>query len=382
MCVLILLSFTFPPTPLLTSTDNRNHLNLNSPFLIPAYSKSQQQDDHTKNFANYIQSDSNKKTAGREYTACITDADETLDCDKHSKTKYDNRNSAVDNTFGTPTTVAASYNNLQNGYDKETQPEQYRLNKQLQEQGTMQTSLDMKYDRSSNSSPNSYANTLSSSGTEPQIVMESIEERPTASTAQTELSNSENKVVVSELKKDRGPRTDLMLQSPSLNSNNGDKPCVDLIESYQTTIKNVIRGWGCIFGTDSEDFIQAIPNPNSTNGDVDNIIFGKDKPDVIFSDVGIDEVYGGSGGDTIQGGPGNDQIFGKGGDDHLFGGSDDDLIVGGKGNNHMYGDTGNDVLKGGENSGANYFDCGEGLDVITDFNPKKGDITAGNCEIF
>jgi hypothetical protein len=48
----------------------------------------------------------------------------------------------------------------------------------------------------------------------------------------------------------------------------------------------------------------------------------------------------------------------------------------------MYGDLGNDVLKGGENSGANYFDCGEGLDVITDFNPAKGDITAGNCEIF
>jgi hypothetical protein len=48
----------------------------------------------------------------------------------------------------------------------------------------------------------------------------------------------------------------------------------------------------------------------------------------------------------------------------------------------MFGDIGNGVLKGGENSGANYFDCGDGLDTIIDFNPAKGDITAGNCEIF
>ena len=145
--------------------------------------------------------------------------------------------------------------------------------------------------------------------------------------------------------------------------------------------ENMIQGWGCIRGTNDKDFIQAIPDPGTGTG-LDNIIFGKDKPDIIFSDVGIDTVYGGAGGDTIQGGAGNDQLFGKGGDDHIFGGSDDDLVVGGRGNNHLFGDTGNDVLKGGENSGANYFDCGDGLDVIIDFNPKRGDVTAGNCEIF
>ena len=48
----------------------------------------------------------------------------------------------------------------------------------------------------------------------------------------------------------------------------------------------------------------------------------------------------------------------------------------------MFGDIGNGVLKGGENSGANYFGCGDGLDTIIDFNPAKGEITAGNCEIF
>jgi Ca2+-binding RTX toxin-like protein len=144
--------------------------------------------------------------------------------------------------------------------------------------------------------------------------------------------------------------------------------------------ENMIRGWGCIVGTNDKDFIQAIPN--SSGGGLDNIIVGKDKPDIIFSDVGIDTVYGGADGDTVQGGPGNDQLFGEGGDDHLFGGFDDDLIVGGSGNNHLFGDIGNDVLKGGEDSGANYFDCGEGIDIIIDFNPARGDVTAGNCEIF
>jgi Ca2+-binding RTX toxin-like protein len=144
--------------------------------------------------------------------------------------------------------------------------------------------------------------------------------------------------------------------------------------------KNVIRGPGpIIVGTNQQDFIVAIP---SDNGNPVNMIFGKDKPDIIFGDADVDTVYSGAGGDTIQGGPGNDQIFGEGGDDQLYGGSDDDLIVGGEGNNHLFGDIGNDVLEGGENSGANYFDCGDGLDTIIDFNLAKGDITGGNCEIF
>jgi hypothetical protein len=40
---------------------------------------------------------------------------------------------------------------------------------------------------------------------------------------------------------------------------------------------------------------------------------------------------------------------------------------------------GDDVLIGGR--GADYFDCGDGLDTIIDFNPAKGDIQAGNCEV-
>jgi Ca2+-binding RTX toxin-like protein len=150
-------------------------------------------------------------------------------------------------------------------------------------------------------------------------------------------------------------------------------PAEDLCVKCENS-KNVLQGQGLIVGTNHEDFIQG--------GTFDDQIFGKDVQDIIFADLGIDRVYGGAGGDTVEGGPGNDQIFGEDGDDQLFGGFDDDLIVGGRGNNHIFGDIGNDVLKGGEDSGANYFDCGDGFDVIIDFNPAKGDVTAGNCEIF
>ena len=35
-------------------------------------------------------------------------------------------------------------------------------------------------------------------------------------------------------------------------------------------------------------------------------------------------------------------------------------------------------LYGGQ--GADYFDCGEGVDVVIDFNLEEGDDNAGNCE--
>jgi Ca2+-binding RTX toxin-like protein len=150
-------------------------------------------------------------------------------------------------------------------------------------------------------------------------------------------------------------------------------PAEDLCVTCENS-KNVLQGEGLIVGTNHEDFIQG-----ST---LDDQIFGKDVMDIIFADLGIDRVYGGAGGDTIQGGPGNDQLFGEGGDDQIFGGFDDDIIVGGRGDNHLFGDIGNDVLKGGDDSGANYFSCGDGFDTIIDFNPARGDITAGDCEIF
>jgi len=64
----------------------------------------------------------------------------------------------------------------------------------------------------------------------------------------------------------------------------------------------------------------------------------------------------------------------------LFGGFDDDLLVGGPGNDHLFGDIGNNILIGGP--GANYFDWGDGIDEVVDFDLAKGDVMAGNCELF
>lgn len=42
--------------------------------------------------------------------------------------------------------------------------------------------------------------------------------------------------------------------------------------------------------------------------------------------------------------------------------------------------SGDDDLKGG--AGADYFDCGKGIDQIIDYNPQKGDTKGANCEDF
>ena len=62
----------------------------------------------------------------------------------------------------------------------------------------------------------------------------------------------------------------------------------------------------------------------------------------------------------------------------MAGGVDDDYLVGGQGNDKLYGDVGDDILVGG--LGSDYFDCGEGVDVVIDFNLTEGDDSAGNCE--
>ena len=64
----------------------------------------------------------------------------------------------------------------------------------------------------------------------------------------------------------------------------------------------------------------------------------------------------------------------------MFGGFDDDLPVGGPGNDHLFSDIGNDVLIGGQ--GTSYFDCGDDIDTVIDFNPAQGDVMAGNCKLF
>lgn len=44
----------------------------------------------------------------------------------------------------------------------------------------------------------------------------------------------------------------------------------------------------------------------------------------------------------------------------------------------MYGGSEDDIMQG--ELGADCFDCGEGIDIIIDFNIEEGDDNAGNCE--
>src|SRR5215203_4774530 len=80
----------------------------------------------------------------------------------------------------------------------------------------------------------------------------------------------------------------------------------------------------------------------------------------------------------IIGSFGNDRITGTINDDIIVGGVDDDYLIGGNGNDKLYGDIGDDILSGLK--GADYFDCGDGVDVIIDFSLNESDDTAGNCE--
>jgi Ca2+-binding RTX toxin-like protein len=72
----------------------------------------------------------------------------------------------------------------------------------------------------------------------------------------------------------------------------------------------------------------------------------------------------------LYGGPNDDIIMAS------FGG---DFLVGDKGKDELYGGPGDDVLIGGP--GPDYFDCGDGYDIIIDFNPTNGDTHADNCEV-
>jgi Ca2+-binding RTX toxin-like protein len=100
--------------------------------------------------------------------------------------------------------------------------------------------------------------------------------------------------------------------------------------------------------------------------------------DNIQGNEDVDRLYGEDGNDLLQGGTATDQLYGGEGDDILSGGMGDNFLVGEQGNDKLYGGPEDDILQGGH--GADYFDCGEGIDIVIDFNLEEGDDTAGNCE--
>ena len=164
-------------------------------------------------------------------------------------------------------------------------------------------------------------------------------------------------------------------------------------------------------------------------------ISGLEGDDVIQGNNGEDVIYGGDGNDSIQGGGGLDNIFGQDGNDYIYADSSTSLsseligdqtaivnrleekllgigeqsfvansdisikgngvsdifaflnsnmllysesyLDGGEGNDYLFGGSDNDVLVGGP--GKDFFECNEGIDTVTDFDPDE-DTANVNCE--
>lgn len=224
---------------------------------------------------------------------------------------------------------------------------------------------------------------------------------------------------------DAGPGDDIIRLEGTGEHN--DKP-EGIDEAHDDTGKDNIRslgdsrsGFRVIFGGDDDDTISA------SGGDEGKIYGGSgdDKTDTccdsqfdVWLGSGNDDIggssecalvhaFGGSGNDRISspdefssGGSGNDIItfadcggvaYGDSGDDvirggeqqvGLHGGSGDDELVGGFdiSYDNLFGGRGDDVMTG--RKGADYFDCGPGIDTITDFNTAEGDIKTPECENF
>ncbi len=168
---------------------------------------------------------------------------------------------------------------------------------------------------------------------------------------------------------------------PLLSANNTNEPpqsslqktSINSSSSPSRITENLVMGsFGNdrITGTLGNDIIIGLLGSDS--------IRGEDGDDKTQGGEEADQLYGGNGQDVLQGGTGSDQLYGGEGNDVITGGMDDDYLIGEQGNDKLYGSTGDDILLGGQ--GADYFDCGEGVDVVIDFNLAEGDDTAGNCE--
>ena len=183
-------------------------------------------------------------------------------------------------------------------------------------------------------------------------------------------------------------------------------------------------------GTDNDDII--------IGSSLSETIYGFNENDNIQGNGGDDVIDGGLGDDTIQGGSALDKLFGQDGNDYLYADSSTssassltenkslstseilvdlnssvkaqsvqvinnntslgngsetvdvfsslvtDILLtqqsfmdGGIGDDHLYGGSGDDNLFGGP--GHDFFDCGEGIDQVLDFDLEEDTINT-NCE--
>jgi Ca2+-binding RTX toxin-like protein len=134
---------------------------------------------------------------------------------------------------------------------------------------------------------------------------------------------------------------------------------------------NIIYGWI------GNDFLRGMAG--------DDVIFGAEGADTIIGDTSSDVLNENDHGKDIAiGGPGDDIIMGYNGSDELYGGTGDDWLrdFGPRNSdelNKFFGEDGNDLLVG--SSSIDIFNCGEGIDVVLNFNSTQGDKSESNCEM-
>lgn len=111
----------------------------------------------------------------------------------------------------------------------------------------------------------------------------------------------------------------------------------------------------------------------------DDLIYGRNAGENINGLTGNDIIFGKGGDDNIQGAQLDDKLYGQKGDDILMGSYENDYLSGGDGNDQLYGGDHDDTLRGGK--GANFFNCGNGFDVVIDFDAQNGDTRTNDCEV-
>ena len=102
--------------------------------------------------------------------------------------------------------------------------------------------------------------------------------------------------------------------------------------------------------TDRENqFIDLTPGGTSdVYGLKGNLIIAHDTIiELVIAGYGDDVVFGNEALNWLYSGPGDDLVFGGAGDDNLFGYSGDDLLRGDSGDDRLFGQEGNDILIGG-----------------------------------
>ncbi|MET3432234.1 Ca2+-binding RTX toxin-like protein [Herbaspirillum seropedicae] len=88
--------------------------------------------------------------------------------------------------------------------------------------------------------------------------------------------------------------------------------------------------------------------------------------------AGNDSLSGGQLADTIDGGDGNDNLYGYAGSDTLIGGDGNDILNGDAGEDTLSGGKGNDRLRGEAGNDTYFFNQGDGVDTISDFDGRTG----------